>query len=101
MTEDDGVQLTSMAHPIAPWWVRIRHWFFPPRIHESALEDFDMNVYHGFCQGGPLAGKPLTLMDRKLFQVPEQKGFYRYVEASGPTPSQWVWIEKKPGEPNG
>lgn len=57
-----------------------------------------MNVYHGFCKGGPLDGKPMTHIDRKLFTIPDKQGLYRYVEASGPTPSQWLWIEKKSAE---
>lgn len=35
---NDGIALSSISHPRAPFWSRVWSWFFPPKLHANALE---------------------------------------------------------------
>ncbi len=52
-------------------------------------------VYHGICRQGPKNGKVHAQRDSKRYDQPD--GFYVWRPASGPTPAEWRWIDKKDG----
>jgi hypothetical protein len=45
MSDDhDGVSLTNIAHPVAPWWRRIWLWFRPMRLSKDTLETIEIEI---------------------------------------------------------
>lgn len=65
-------------------------------------------TYTGVCKGGPWDRKVRTAQSRRIGVSADGKSFgegaavadggsYYYRPASGPTPGQWLWVEKKDG----
>jgi len=44
VVSDDGIALTSTAHPVAPWYRRIWLWLRGPRLSPDALETIEINI---------------------------------------------------------
>lgn len=44
MGEDDGIALTSISHPVAPWWQRLWMWLFHRGIDLRTLETIDIEI---------------------------------------------------------
>lgn len=56
-----------------------------------------LTVFTGIAKGGPLNGQ-VTTRESSRINAPGHNGFYVHRPASGATPGQWVWIEKKGSE---
>lgn len=44
---NDGIALSSVSHPRAPFWSRVWSWFFPPKLHAAALEQTVLDLGNG------------------------------------------------------
>jgi len=75
---DDGVALTSIAHPRAPLWRRVWSWLRPARLSEDALETIEVEVPNRFpLEPGPDCTKFVyrfrTNVDPLVFEVANEK----------------------------
>lgn len=44
MIVDDGVSLTSIAHPRGSWWSWLKFKLFAPRLDDAALETMEIDI---------------------------------------------------------
>ncbi len=75
---DDGVALTSIAHPRSPWWHRVWLWFRPLRLAEDSLETIEIEVPNCFpLESGPNCTKFVyrfrTNVDPLVFEVANER----------------------------
>lgn len=41
---DDGISLTSIAHPRGAWYSRMYCWLFAPKLNDAALEEMEIEI---------------------------------------------------------